>query len=102
MFKFTWILHQHRQQHQTTTTTTASSTTSSSSSSSSSHQFLTPAIWRRWVRMNDLSLSFVKSIAPLNVSPIDSCPHLYERFFLYIEVWVCLCVFYLCILHVDT
>src|SRR6218665_251406 len=37
------------------------------------HQFLTPAILQRWVRMNDLRCprSFVKSIAPLNVSPID-------------------------------
>ena len=32
------------------------------------HQFLTPAIWRRWVRMNDFHCprSVVKSIAPLN------------------------------------
>src|SRR6218665_2535266 len=38
------------------------------------HQFLTPANWRRWVRMNDLHCprSFVSSIAPLNVSPTDS------------------------------
>src|SRR6218665_3001280 len=45
------------------------------------HQFLTPAIWRRWVRTNCLQCprSFVKSIAPLrtdtallNVSPVDS------------------------------
>ena len=38
------------------------------------HPFLTPAIWRRWVRMNYLHCprSFVKSIASLNVGPIDS------------------------------
>src|SRR6218665_2253916 len=38
------------------------------------HQFLTPAIWRRWIRINDLHCprSFVKSIAHLKVSPIDS------------------------------
>src|SRR6218665_751585 len=38
------------------------------------HQCLTPSIWGRWVRMNDLHCprSFVKSFAPLNVSPIDS------------------------------
>src|SRR6218665_282924 len=38
------------------------------------HQFLMPANGRRWVRMNDLHCprSFVKSIAPPNVSPIDS------------------------------
>src|SRR6218665_424095 len=38
------------------------------------HQFLMPAIWRRWVPMNDLHCprSFVKSIAPLNVSSIES------------------------------
>ena len=37
-------------------------------------QFLTQAIWQQWVRMNDLHCprSFVKFIAPLNVSPIDS------------------------------
>jgi len=38
------------------------------------HQFLPPTIWRRWVRMNDLHCpqSFVKSIAPLSVSPSDA------------------------------
>src|SRR6218665_1089634 len=38
------------------------------------HQFLTPGIWWRWVRMNDCHClrSLVASIAPLNVSPIDS------------------------------
>src|SRR6218665_2271707 len=43
------------------------------------HQFLTPAIWRRWIRMNDLHCppSFVKSIAPLNVSSINSMSFLY-------------------------
>jgi len=37
------------------------------------HQFLTPATWRRWVRINDLHCprSLVKSIAPLSVSPSD-------------------------------
>ena len=51
------------------------------------HQFLTPAIWQRWVRMNDLHglRSFVKSIASLNVSPIDSMSSL-------ILVLVCLCI----------
>src|SRR5688572_12006323 len=35
------------------------------------HQFLMPAIWRRWVRIYDLHCprSFVKFIAPLSVSP---------------------------------
>src|SRR6218665_3809417 len=38
------------------------------------HQFLTPSIWRRWVRMNYLHCprSFVKSITPLSISSIDS------------------------------
>ena len=38
------------------------------------HQFLMPAIWRRLVQIHDLhySRSFVKSIAPLNISRIDS------------------------------
>ena len=37
------------------------------------HQLLQAADWRQWVRMNDLHypLSFVKSIALLNVSPND-------------------------------
>jgi len=40
---------------------------------SHNHQFLSPAIWWRWVRMNDLHCprSFVKSTAPLNDSPIN-------------------------------
>src|SRR6218665_2560390 len=38
------------------------------------HQFLSPAIWRRWVQMNDLHCRrlLVKSIASVNVSAIDS------------------------------
>ena len=41
------------------------------------HQFLTPAIWRPWVQINDLHRprSLVKSIAPLSVSPSDVMPY---------------------------
>src|SRR6218665_495515 len=63
------------------------------------HQFLTPAIWRQWIRMNGLYCpwSFVKSIAPLNVNPIDFM----SSFIVYIVihclsivVLVCLCFSY--------
>ena len=38
------------------------------------HQFLTPAIWRRWVRINYLHCpqSLLKSIAPISVSQVTS------------------------------
>jgi len=64
------------------------------------HQFLTPAIWQRLVRMNDLHCprSFVKFIAPFSVSSSDAIGlHLYC---LSNVVWVCLCFFFLRILHV--
>src|SRR6218665_4155824 len=56
------------------------------------HQFLTPAIWLRCVRMNDLQCprSFVKSIAPLVVSPINSMSSFILR---YLSNIVLVCLF---------
>jgi len=50
-------------------------------------QFLTPAIWRRWVRMNDLHCprSFVQSISPLIVSTSDAIVFNYKIIVYYPE-----------------
>ena len=66
------------------------------------HQFLTPAIWRRWVRMNDLhcTRSFVKSpLLPSMSVQLIQCPPLHC---LSIIVSVCLCCFFLRVYSVYT
>ena len=67
------------------------------------HQFLTPTMWRRWVRMNDLQWPrfFVKSIAPLNVSPNDTTSSfIIVSRPIHRSLCVCFCYFFLRILHV--
>jgi len=73
---------------------------------SSSHhhrRFLTPAIWRRWVRRNAFHCPrfFLKSIAPLIVSPAAQVTLTLNLVHPFSDVLLCLCVFFFRILHVD-